>query len=83
MNSRFVKEQKAPGFIGSGKAPAIRGQGSSSHRGHQGGYVRNNKRRRPRSSKPRKRSVDGQANNMYNMSLYIGVESFYGKPQDS
>jgi len=24
-----------------------------------------------------------EANDMYNMSLYIGVESFYGKPQDS
>lgn len=40
MNSRFVKERKGLGFIGSDKAPAIPGQGSSSHRRHQGGYVR-------------------------------------------
>ena len=30
-----------------------------------------------------KESLDTKAYNVYTMSLYIGVESFYGKPQDS
>jgi len=74
------KRAYGPGFIGADKAPAIPGQGSSLGRGHQGGYARKNKRHRPGSSKP---PAGRQSLSHVYMSLYIGVESFYGKPQDS
>jgi hypothetical protein len=31
----------------------------------------------------KEKTIGRRAYNMYTMSLYIGVESFYGKPQDS
>jgi hypothetical protein len=63
--------------------PAIRDKAIHRVHGHQGGCARSNKRHRPRSNKLRKRIIGHKAYNVYTMSLYIGVESFYGKPQDS
>jgi len=80
MNSRFVKERMVPASLARIKLPPSRDK--AVHR------VADTKVGMPARINaivlgPASHLLDGRAYHMYNMSLYIGVESFYGKPQDS
>lgn len=77
------KRAEVPGFIGSDKAPAIRDKAVHRIADTKVGMSATINAIVLGPASHIKDHWTGRSNNMYNMSLYIGVESFYGKPQDS